>query len=109
MRRDVVEVIPVFLDVLAVVALPASQAEQALLEDRVIAVPQGNRETQPLAFVADAEQAIFVPAVGAAPRVLVREVAPHVAVGTVVLAHRAPRPFGEIRPPETPRRRARVR
>ena len=40
MRRRAVEVEVVFLHVLAVVALAVGQPEQALLEDRVVAVPQ---------------------------------------------------------------------
>ena len=50
----------------------------------------------------DAEQAVLAPAVGAAARVVVREVVPAVAVGRVVLAHRAPLPLGEVRPPALP-------
>ena len=76
------------------VALGAGQAEQPLLEDRVAPVPQREREAQPALAVADAEQAVLAPAVGAAARVVVREVVPAVAVGRVVLAHRAPLPLG---------------
>jgi len=43
-----VEVEVVLLDVLAVVALVAGDAEQALLEDGVAAVPEGQREAEPL-------------------------------------------------------------
>jgi len=43
-RRRAVEVEVVLLDVLAVVALVAGDAEQALLEDGVAAVPEGQRE-----------------------------------------------------------------
>ena len=74
--RDVVEVEVVLLHVLAVIALVAGEAEQPLLEDRVRAVPQREREAQPLPVVADAGDAVLAPAVGARSRVVVREVFP---------------------------------
>ena len=49
-RRRAVQVEPVLLDVLAVVALPVGEAEHPLLEDRVGAVPQRQRQAQPLAL-----------------------------------------------------------
>src|SRR5581483_9788992 len=90
------------LDVLAVVAFGAGQAEEALLEDRVLLVPEGEREAQARLAVADPEQPVLVPAVGAAPRVVVGQVRPGVALGRVVLAHGAPLPLGQVRPPALP-------
>ena len=52
--------------------------------------------------IADAGEAVFVPAVGARPRVVVREVVPGRAVRAVVLAHRAPGALAQIRPPALP-------
>ena len=49
-----VEVPPVLLGVLAVVALVPGQAEDALLQDRVAPVPEGERHAQQLLVVADA-------------------------------------------------------
>ena len=46
--RGGVEVEVILLHVFAVVALVAGQAEGALLQDRVAAIPQRERETQPL-------------------------------------------------------------
>ena len=106
MGRRGVEVVIELLDVLAVIALAVGQAEQPLLQDRVSAVPQGQREAQPLAAVADAGDAVLAPAVGARARLIVREVLPGVAVRAVVLAHRAPLALAEIRPPQLPARRA---
>ena len=94
-----VEVEVVLLDVLAVVALVAGQAEQALLEDRVAPVPQREREADPLVAVADAGEAVLVPAIGARSRVIVREVVPRGAVGAVVLADGAPGALAEVRAP----------
>jgi len=42
-----------------VVALVAGDAEQALLEDGVAAVPEGQREAEPLVIVRDAGQAVL--------------------------------------------------
>ena len=107
-RRRRVEVPPVLLGVLAVVALRAGQAEDALLQDRVAAVPEREREAERLPVVADAREPVLAPAVGARAGVVVREVAPRVAVGAVVLAHRAPGALAEVRPPVPPRRAARA-
>src|SRR4029079_18720641 len=102
-RRRAVEVEPVLLDVLAVVALAVREAEHPLLEDRVRAVPQGEREAEALALVGDAGDAVLAPAVGARARLVVGEVAPGVAVVAVVLAHRPPLALAEVRAPRLPR------
>ena len=71
-----VEVPPVLLGVLAVVALVAGEPEDPLLQDRVATVPEREREAKRLAVVAASGQAVLVPPVGARPSVVVREVAP---------------------------------
>ena len=63
-RRGGVAVEVVLLDVLAPVALVARQAECALLQDRVLAVPEGQREAQILGPVAESPEAVLAPAVG---------------------------------------------
>ncbi len=90
------------LDVFAAIALVAGQTECPFLEDRILAVPQGEGEAQALLLVADAAEAVLAPAVGAGPRLVVGEEPPGVAVGAVVLADGAPGPFGEIGPPQAP-------
>ena len=102
-RRQRIEVPPVVLGVLAVVALAVREAEHPLLEDRVAAVPQRQPEAQPPEHVGQPGHPVLVPAVGPGTGVIVREVRPRVAVGAVVLAHRAPRPFGHVRTPQVPR------
>ncbi len=102
-RRQVVEVEVVLLDVLAVVALGVGQAEEALLKNRVPLVPQRERQAQALLVVADSGQAVLAPPVGPGPRLVVTEVRPGVSVVAVVLADRPPLPFAEIRPPGPPR------
>jgi hypothetical protein len=50
-RRRAIEVEVVLLHVLVVVALAVRQPEEALFENRVLAVPQGHRETEVLLVV----------------------------------------------------------
>ena len=100
--RRAVEVEVVLLDVLAVIALAVGQAEEALLEDRVLAVPQRQGEAEPLLVVGDAGQAVLAPAIGARARLVVGEVVPGVAAFAVVLADGAPLAFAEVRPPFLP-------
>src|SRR6185503_215883 len=101
-RRRRVEVIEQLLDVLAVVALAAGQPEQPLLEDPVFPVPHRDREAQPALPIADPEQAVLAPAIDAAACVIVREVVPARAPLGIVLAHGAPLPLRQIRPPAPP-------
>ena len=60
-------------------------------------------EDEELVAVAEAGEAVLAPAVGLAARVVVGEVVPGVAVGAVVLAHRAPGALADVRPPAPPR------
>src|SRR5262245_59386117 len=101
-RRRGVDVEVVFLDVLAVVALAVGEPEEALLQDRVAFVPEGEGKAQPLAVVRDAPEAVLAPAISARPRLVVAEVVPRVAVHAVVFADRAPLPLAEIWSPLLP-------
>jgi hypothetical protein len=56
------------------VALGICQAEQALFDDRVPLIPQGQRQAQPLLVVADPGNAVLAPPVGAGPRLVVTEI-----------------------------------
>ncbi len=102
MGRRRVEVEMALLHVLAVVALGVGQPEKPLLEDGVLAIPQRDGKAQAALPVADAEQPVLAPAVRPAARLLVGEIAPALAIGRVVLAHRAPLPFGEVGSPAFP-------
>src|SRR6202034_2513642 len=97
-----VQVPPVLLDVLTVIALLTGQAERPLLEDRVVSVPQGQRQAQPLFDVAEPGQPVLAPPVRAGPGVVVRQVVPGLAVRAVVLPDRAPLPLADVRPPPVP-------
>jgi hypothetical protein len=103
-RRGGVEVPPVLLGVLAVVALRPGKPEDPLLQDRVAPVPHRQPETQDLLAVGQPAEAVLVPPVGARTGVIVGERRPRVAARRVVLAHRPPGSFGQIRAPSAPRR-----
>ena len=90
------------LHVLPVVAFWPRQPEEALLQERVPAVPERDGKIDEPAVVAEPEQAVVTPAVRARPRLLIGEVAPRVAVRRVVLANCAPLPLREVRPPPSP-------
>ena len=100
--RDRVQVPPVFLDVLAMIALRAGQSEGTLLQYRILPVPQRQRQAQPLVDVGEPGQPVLAPPVGTGPRVVVRQVVPRVAVSAVVLPHRAPLSLADIRSPPVP-------
>ena len=103
-RRRGVEVEVVLLHVLAVVSLRVGQAEHPLLEDRVDAVPQRDREAEDLGVVAESGDAVLAPLVGARAGLVVGEVLPGVAELAVVLAHGAPLPLADVRTPLLPGR-----
>src|SRR5262245_45281093 len=102
MRRRRVEVVVALLHVFAVIAFAGGEAEEALFENRILAVPQGNCKAQQLLIVADAEQAVFAPTIGAAARMVVAQRLPGHPARAVVLPHRAPLSFAEIGPPNLP-------
>ena len=102
MGRRAVEVEVVLLDILAVVAFAVGQPEEALLEDRVPAVPQGQGKAQPLFVVGYAGQAILSPAVGPRAGLIVGEEIPGVTPLAVVLAHRPPLPLAQVGSPFLP-------
>ncbi len=98
-RRQVVDVEVVLLDVLTVVALGIGQAEQALLQDRIPLIPQRDSQAQPLFVVADPGNAVLAPPVRARPRLVMTEIRPGVFVLAVVLPDRPPLALTEVRPP----------
>src|SRR5439155_25851258 len=103
-RGSAVEVEITLLDILAVVTLVARQPEDPLLQDRVAAVPHGDRKANVLVTVADAGDAVLIPAIGSGSRLIVRKVFPGVAIRAVVLADGAPRTLAQVRAPALPMR-----
>jgi hypothetical protein len=65
MRGRAVEVVVILLDVLAVIALGVREAEEAFLEDRVLLVPEREREAEELAVVGYAGDPVLAPEVDA--------------------------------------------
>ena len=97
-----VQVPPVFLDVLTVVALRAGQAEWPFFQYRVAAIPERQAQAEALLDIAEAGQGVLAPPVGTRPGVVVREIVPGLAVGAVVLADRAPLTLADVGPPPVP-------
>ncbi len=91
------------LHVLPVVPLGAAHPEEALLQERIGPVPEGEGEAEDLVLPADPPQAVLVPAVGPAPRVVVGEIGPGVAVRAVILPDRRPGPIAQVGAPAQPR------
>lgn len=90
-------------DVPRSVPLAVGQPEEALLQDGIAPVPQGQGEAQPLPVVGDAGDAVLAPAVGAGAGMVVGEKIPGVAVFAVVLPDRPSLPLRKLRPPFFPK------
>ncbi len=71
-----VEVIVAVLGVLSMVTLATRQAKDALLQDGVLLVPQGQAEAEAALPVANPQQAIFPPTVDAGTGMVVGKVLP---------------------------------
>jgi hypothetical protein len=103
MRWRAIQVEVAFLDVFAVIPLRVGQAEQPFLQNGIASVPQRHREAEKLTMVGDAGNPVFAPSIRARSRLIVREVVPGIAVGTIVFANRAPLPLAQVRSPFFPR------
>src|SRR5439155_21576910 len=100
--RSVVEVVVALLHVFAVIAFVSRESEQSLFENRILSVPEREREAKPAFAVGNAEQAILAPPVRAASGHVMGEALPDVAGRGVVLADGAPLSLGEVRTPPLP-------
>ena len=80
-RRRVVDVKEVILQILAVVPLQRVNSEESLLEVIVDAVPERRGKAEDLVAVADARDAILAPAIGPATGHVVGQRGPGVAIG----------------------------
>src|SRR5260221_5991300 len=103
MGRRVVEKEVVFLHILPVVALGVRQTKEPFFEDGIGFVPQGQGETQATLVVADPQQAILTPAVGARAGVIMREECTRVAIGGIILSYRCPLALRKVGSPAIPR------
>src|SRR5438874_6842859 len=102
MRRRRVQIEIFLLHVLAVVAFICRETKQALLQNGIPAIPERQSEAQTTLPVRDSEQAIFAPPIGPAASLIVRKIFPASRPFGIVLAHRGPLAFGQIRPPALP-------
>src|SRR6516165_2103260 len=103
MRRRGIQVVVKLLRVFTVIAFAIGKAKKTFLQNRVPAVPEGQRETEALMIVAEAGDAIFTPTIGATARLVMTEVIPGSSIRTVILAHRSPLALAQVGPPEPPR------
>jgi len=102
MGRSGVQIEVILLHVFPVVAFVSCEPKEALLQDGIAAIPQGQREADALVPVADAADAVFAPAVGARARLVVREILPRRAPLAVILAHGSPFALAEVGSPALP-------
>ena len=64
------------------IAFAAGEPEEPFLENHILFVPERHGEADALVTIRDSSQAVFVPAVGARPRVI-GQVVPRRAVGAL--------------------------
>ena len=100
--RRAVEIEVVLLDVLAVIPLAVGEAEHPLLEDRILAVPERERQAEEHLVVAESGDAVLAAQVGARAGLIVRDVVPGLDVLVQVLSNAAPLPLTEVGPPLPP-------
>src|SRR5438477_3969987 len=99
-RRVEIEII--FLHIFAVVAFISCQSKEPLFQNRIAAVPHGEREADHLVTVADSRDAVFAPSIGARTRLLVRKRFPRGPARAVIFTDRSPLTFRKIGPPALP-------
>jgi hypothetical protein len=102
MGRGVVEIKIALFDIFAMIAFVVGESEQPFFQYRVAPIPQRDGKADVLMAITDAGQAVFVPTVRPRAGMIVREVLPGCARGTVIFAHGAPRAFTQIRAPAIP-------
>src|SRR5580704_4949751 len=102
-RGSAVHVEVAFLYVFPVIPFTVRQSKQALLENGIAPVPQGESKAQLLFVVGDACDSIFSPTIRASARLIMAEVIPSVPIVAIVLSDGAPLAFTEVRPPFLPR------
>src|SRR6202030_821461 len=91
-----------FFHILAVIPFRPGQAEQTLLQDRILTIPHCQRKAETTFAVSEAQQTIFTPAVGSASSMIMRKVIPTIAICGVVLAYRCPLALRKVRSPAFP-------
>ena len=90
MRRGIIDVEIVLLHILPVIALVVGKPKEALFENRVIPVPQCQREAESSFLITDACEPVFPPPVRTGAGVIMRKIAPGLAPRAVILPNGAP-------------------
>src|SRR5205823_6674186 len=80
----------------------SAQAEEAFFENGIAAVPKSEPEAKPALPIANPQQAVLAPTVGATAGMIVRKVPPARPIDGVVLTNSSPLPLGQIRTPTFP-------
>src|SRR5579859_224871 len=102
MRRCGIQVEVVFLHIFAMIAFIAGETEEPLFQDGIAPIPQRQGEAKALMTVADTGNAVFIPAICARARLIMRKVIPGFAIRAVIFAHGAPRALTYVRSPAFP-------
>ena len=98
-----VQIVIELFAVLAVIALVIGQPEQALLEDRITFVPQGEGQAKSLVVIGKSGDAILAPSIGATTGMVVGQILPRIAVLAVVFTYRPPLALAKIGTPLSPK------
>ena len=84
------------------IALWAGETEEPLFENRVLLVPEREREAETLVVVADPEQAVLSPAIRTSAGMVVGEIVPRGPVLGVVLPDGSPLALAQVGTPPPP-------
>ncbi len=84
------------------VAFTVGQAEEALLENGVLAVPEGKRKAKTLVFIGQAGNAVFAPAIGSRSGMVVSKIVPGIAAFAVIFPDGTPLSYAPTWPPSLP-------
>ena len=84
------------------VAFTVGQTEEALLENGILAVPEGKRKAQSLFFVGQTGNAVFAPAIGSRSGMVVSKIVPGIAAFAVIFPDGTPLSFTQIWSPSLP-------
>ena len=97
------EMVIVIFNIFAVVPLFISQTKRPLFQNGVLAIPKGKRKAKTTLVIANAQQAIFAPAINTRVRMIVGERSPGIAISRIVFTHSAPLALWQIAAPTPPR------
>ena len=84
------------------ITLAVGQTEEALLQNRIMSVPQRQSKTEVLFVVGKSREPVFAPTVSTGASLIVGKIIPRVAVRAVVLANCSPLSLAQVRSPFLP-------